>query len=812
MTTEGLKLLIDSSQAADGARQFQSATELAAKAAESVDVRVDRAEKTMARFGAMSARAARAMQTGARDLSAISATSRQTEQNTAALVTRFEALSTQLLQVAENSRKAGAAVGSGIPEGARRAAGGFEVAGRFAKQLGTSAIGAVTGITGLGQAMTAIPALAIASAIGALTAKILSFSDAAEVAEERQRKLVERSEEYRASLERLGALAREREIQAILGTAPADKSGLQAQADAIKVLLADFDRLKREAPGALQLDLGEQLKSLRVPPEVIRDIDAITEKIRAQREFSQQKVVVALGGGRDRFQQDVKSVVGRDIERLQKDLPSLRLKFDGLDAKLALDPDALRADLEKQLAAIQKQVGEVPFRVQAVADDQRQQVDLLGKEASERERILRIRQQEDSLRGLSGAEAEAARRQFDEINKLADAKQREIEAAATAKRLADDEAKARDRAAQQAADAARDLQQQRDRLVDLIERKRDEVALLQVEGAERDKLRAKLEAQRTINEAGNVITADQVRLLNELADAEGRAIQAAADATRQREDRNRAEQEATRITRERQQAAEQEARDTQRRTEFLRTIEQEIDLLRASAEERKKLAVTFEAENKARELGIDLMSTEGKKLQEQIAARARLTEEEKKANDARDQVAQLGADVGASIGEGLLAAAKSGGKLRDILKGIYQDLIQIAGRKLVVESLSRAGSALFGGTTASLTGNVFGAPVRPAQVGVVSSFGALRMGDGRLTSVSEGGGTTLEVVAPLVRDRRGRLGLSVGGGGGTNVTQNIVLPNVRSARDARAVGATMRQTIAAMNAAQQRQRHGMRGQ
>lgn len=829
MVAEGLQLLIDSSRAAAGAKQFEEAIELAATASEALNEKIVGLERELANYAKTQERTSRDQRARQQEFF------RSIEQEIALL--KVNGAERQKLRVSIEAENRARELGIDLQSDAgrqlqsqitlrsqlaaaetdlmRRQTSGLDTTGRFMKQLGTNAIQSATGVAGLGQALASVPALAIASAIGGLTARLVEFTTSAQAAEERQRRLTELSEEYRASLERLGGLAREREVQAILGVVPTDKTGLQAQADAIKVILADFERLKKSSTGTLQVDLAEQLKNLRVPPETIRDIDAVGARIKGLRDQAGQRVTALLGGGRDFFKREVLDEVGKSVEDLQKRLPSLRLKFEGLDAKLIIDPEALKTDLERQLQEVQKQIGPVPVRVQSVIDSQQQTVSLLGKESAEREKLLRLRQQEEALKGVSGEAASNAAREFDRINQLADARQKEIESATAAKKVAEDEAKAREKAAQAAAEEARELKERQDRIASLIDRKREEVALLQVEGVEREKLRAKLEVQRSINEAGNAITIDQVKALNELADAEARALQAADDATKAREARNKADQEAVRIERERQQAAERSAREEDRKADFLRTIEQEISLLRASGEERAKLKDAIDAENAAREHAINLKSEEGKKLQEDIKARRLLNEQDRKTKEAASDAGQLGAEIGNTIGQGLLDAARSGNSLRDSLRSIGDELISLAAKKLIIDNLTKLGRSILGGadegTATSMTGNVFGAAVRPAQIGVVASSQTLRMGDGRLTSVAEGGGTTPEVVAPLVRDRRGRLGLAVSGGG-QQITQNIVLPNVRTARDARGVGATLRQTVAQVSAAQRRQNFGLRGQ
>lgn len=149
----------------------------------------------------------------------------------------------------------------------------------------------------------------------------------------------------------------------------------------------------------------------------------------------------------------------------------------------------------------------------------------------------------------------------------------------------------------------------------------------------------------------------------------------------------------------------------------------------------------------------------------------------------------LGAEAGQSIASGLESALTSGASLRDVLKGIYNDLIKIATRELITKPLGAAISgAISGGTSGGTSGGAGGANVFSSIIGLIgAAFGAgggKALGGpvmpGSLHEVAENRPEMLDVGGKkflLMGNQRGNIDPNprLSGGGGASVNANIVV-------------------------------------
>lgn len=279
----------------------------------------------------------------------------------------------------------------------------------------------------------------------------------------------------------------------------------------------------------------------------------------------------------------------------------------------------------------------------------------------------------------------------------------------------------------------------------------------------------------------------------------------------------------------RNKAAKGQARRETRRDDAFRSLEQEEHALQLVGAERANYLVQIEAENELRQAGAEISQQDQKDYVRRKIAAAELA-------SAQRELAQIGSEVGSSLGGALERVTIDMEKGRDVAKAFAQDLARLAFRQNVTNNLqsllSGAGVRLanFFGSTPSAGGtggtgpagsgfnNGGGDPygpnlsggIIPALEGQIVTQPSFLQRAGRTYSVAEGGRSTPEVVMRLQRDQRGNLGVSAVGGGGGGVT-NMVFPGVRNSRDARAVRATMGQRVGELAAVAARKgRRGLR--
>ena len=224
-------------------------------------------------------------------------------------------------------------------------------------------------------------------------------------------------------------------------------------------------------------------------------------------------------------------------------------------------------------------------------------------------------------------------------------------------------------------------------------------------------------------------------------------------------------------------------------------------------DERERVIRAQLTENALREAGIAANTEAAASIGSLVDANRDLLTELEKRERLEQDLSSLGSVAGDAIGSQLLDAAERGKKLRDVLRGIGDDLRRIAFDRLITRNLAD----LFGGALASLgasgTPSASGGGVAsggftflgggagtaatgtaaavgrtplilggvlpssagefasaqgftPAQIGQIITEPSLINRGSRLFSVAEGGGTTPEAILPLERDGRGRLGVT----------------------------------------------------
>jgi TP901 family phage tail tape measure protein len=136
-------------------------------------------------------------------------------------------------------------------------------------------------------------------------------------------------------------------------------------------------------------------------------------------------------------------------------------------------------------------------------------------------------------------------------------------------------------------------------------------------------------------------------------------------------------------------------------------------------------------------------------------------------------------EAGQAIAGAFVDATFNARNLQDVMKGLIQQLTQIALTRLVMQPImGQFGSALGGAFGAAENGAVFaGGRVTPfARGGIVNRPTMFPMGGGRAGLMGEAGP---EAIMPLERDASGKLGVRGGGGG---VTINVTTPDADSFR------------------------------
>jgi TP901 family phage tail tape measure protein len=237
--------------------------------------------------------------------------------------------------------------------------------------------------------------------------------------------------------------------------------------------------------------------------------------------------------------------------------------------------------------------------------------------------------------------------------------------------------------AEKAAELQRELPKN---LAELQKRYQDELAIAQATGLQRELIRAAVEAENDAKEIGLALDSQAFAELK--AQAEARA-QLAFE--------------------ERQQ--KREARVDRRQDEALRQLAQEEQLLRLSGAEREKYRIQIEAENEARQAGLEIGTAEYADFMKRKQVVGELAR-------AQEQLGQLAAQFAGSWTSALEQFIIDGGKARDVARALAQDLARIAFRQTAgagIASLFQQGAQGLAGLFAGSGPTQNGLPVAPGS-------------------------------------------------------------------------------------------------
>jgi TP901 family phage tail tape measure protein len=338
---------------------------------------------------------------------------------------------------------------------------------------------------------------------------------------------------------------------------------------------------------------------------------------------------------------------------------------------------------------------------------------------------------------------------------------------------------------------------------------RNENDLLNEQGAARDALRKQQEVLGALSDLEIDKTSEEYQIILQLLDANRDLLE----------------------VEEKRSQARRGSRADRRQDQAILQLKQEEKALQLVGQERERYIEQIDAENQARQIGLEVGSAEFTDYVRRKIALDRIAK-------AQERTVALFQEMGE---EGLSALEQiviDSGKARDALDALWRDLQRIAYRQVagagIQQLITAAGTALAGyfaggtptagpdsptgraGVVNSSTpgggnnylGRLSGGLIPAMGGAVVDEFSFLRRGSNTY-SVAEGGATTPEAVFPLARNNRGQLGIiGAGGGGGESVT--MVFPGVRNAQDARATRMTMSQRFRAAKAADRSGRVGLR--
>lgn len=711
---QGLSLGINSDPAAAGALQFQRATEVAAAAAEKLDVSVNKLDRDMA----MSAAVSKEM---VAQLQAIAANTKATEMGVASLTARMDTLGAQGFR-------------QGVGAGAAAATANL---GTFEKALrGIGAVGASQAqqaMSGLGSAMRSIPSLAIAVGIGSIIGKLFELTSSSEDAERAQHALASEFDFVAAAMGRVKSATEQLIDARRFGKDTDVAKGLEDERAALERMVASLEDAQKSTGAAQVEDIKKTMEAFGVRGDQLKQFEDLNKQLEIV------KKNIAGGEGLTGY-----SVLSEQLRKFQDILP---IKVDiqrgpvtglptGIDLVLPID---------KAIEAAKKRLGESAKELQDVRDRVLQETARAPDKGFEKLLVSlelerdAIGQTEEAVKRLTVA------RQVDAIN--AERATRNLPEITAAQR-------------QQLDDVVRGLTEKR-RIV--------------AEAEAADKAAAAAAQERS----------------EALAAAQEHELELAREAERQSS-----------------RDLVREAARLDRVDDFNRKIDQEIELLRLSGEAQKVRRTEIEAENMARDLGIQVGSQEQIDLLRKVQLTQRLTEEERKLAEAKEQTVQLFREFGGAATAALEALIIDGQRGTEVIRNLAKELERAAFRSLVGDNLGNLFAQLGSGLASAFSGGggggdelvEFGRPtefmrggVLPSMTGrVVDEFAIFRSNRGRAFSVAEGGGTTPEVIMPLQRDRNGNMGVA-GSGGGAPITLHMSFPGVRSARDAYTMRPSARQ-------------------
>jgi TP901 family phage tail tape measure protein len=669
--------------------------------------------------------------------------------------------------------------------------------------------------------------------LGTVAAGYALFSNSTDEATAKLEAQRERIEKLERKYRTLGdAIAGVVDKQAA-GVVP-DQADLQAANDQIEKLAIQFEKAAKASEGLREIEGLEALGKKGFLPDG-SDAAGLLDLVRRFREAEEE--IEKIGVSIDRSREKIRSLsagsrLGLGSAKEQERLRSLlKTQADAEEVAqkltLELDKQGVVVDslgqvfvesgrgagvLREALAQVQKIANETGAAVrQAFAGDEGQIGSVVSSLLQDERQRLEIKklQAEGDEKALLLLRAKLARGQ--ELNAQEKAvvesaakelaNERDI-LAALKKRLADE------KRLKELRDAAPG------KLADIEERLRRQLEIARAEGAERTRLIAEQKAAAALPPLSLIDDDDPDR-----AEALRRRYQEIRDLFLEVE-----------AASSRRKADDKSLKADGRQADLFRQLEQEEAAVRALGVAKQDLLIQQAAENEALQAGIALGSDQYDEYVRRVIAVERLAR-------AQEELGQLGFNAGQAIGSQFERAAFEGGKLRDVLRGIWEDLGRIAFRQGVTNQLANllgiAGQSLaasFGGgslqntprpttpngtelqgpltPTGAYAPNLAGGLI-PAMAGQLIDSPSVLSRGGRNYSVAEGGGVTPEAIFPLQRDARGRLGIvGAGGGGGGPIVMNF--PNVRTAQEARAMRATVGQTVRRLMDSDRRGRRGMR--
>lgn len=467
----------------------------------------------------------------------------------------------------------------------------------------------------------------------------------------------------------------------------------------------------------------------------------------------------------------------------------------------------------KSLAFVRKEAGDSLSAYAALAEqteEERKQAKLGNEERKVAVALARIAKEQ--IVPLSEAQREFAE------STLAAARAADVQAAAEEERtktLREAQSLAETRERQQKAEAEA-LAKRRSEFNASVADLQKETRLLHEQGDERERLALTFDLQAKAEAAQLPLDEKRRGIIENTVDALIRQRQADEDRTEALRD----------AAQEHQRAIEND----KRRLEIIEQLQEDQQTLLAVTDEE------YRAKVKLARLNDILRQTEtdrGSAAAKAIEAELDKVEKATRFQESLANIRSLGEETFGAIGQNIVRAASSGSSFRQFLQGVAQDLLAIASQRFIIDSLAKLGgqvaASFFTQSSATPTGGGGFTPGAGFDPYNFARGGYLPSGSGPTTfaargvvldrlqsfnyngkriTTNEGGAATPEAVVPLERDKYGRLGIIQSGGG---ASINISFPNVQSAREARKLRPTMRQTLGELERGGGRFSGGLRG-
>lgn len=313
----------------------------------------------------------------------------------------------------------------------------------------------------------------------------------------------------------------------------------------------------------------------------------------------------------------------------------------------------------------------------------------------------------------------------------------------------------------EAKEAAERLLQQRSRanvqMLDILSGLEDEIALLQVEGVEREKL-------AVLQRINKITRGQEIEGVDLLTSAIMKQVEQLFILNEQKEREAEIEREREQLARERQRQMEQEARERQK------ALERMDELMLQVEEENRLLGRTDDAKEIARKIA-EFYTEAIKFYGDNVALAADETERFRQALlklSENRRLEELAETISASFGKAFEDVIFGVATVEEAIKSMVQEVFRALFQELVTRQLtSFATNILTGMFTGSAMGNVFmGGNIKAfATGGVVSNPTIFPMRTG-MGLMGEAGP---EAIMPLTRTSSGELGVRTEGRGGGDI-------------------------------------------